>query len=101
MENHHLFSNYLLETNQVPQKERTALKYSVLNGILLEKSLHKRFHHEFGNKTTPLMMMAFIERLEKSDPFLDKEKTRRAKSWVLSLYRELTLIYPIVRSLKL
>ena len=101
LEIHHLFSNYLLETNKVSPKDSLSLKFSVLNGVTLEKSLHKRFHTEYGNRVTPLMFHSFLAVLEKENSSLDKQRIKEVKSWILCLYRELTLVYPVVRSLKL
>lgn len=101
LEIHHLFSNFLLETNDVSPKDILSLRFSVLNGVTLEKSLHKRFHTEYGNKVTPLMFISFITELERENSSLDKQTIHDVKSWILCLYRELTLAYPVVRNLKL
>ena len=98
---HHLVSNYLMETNPVSHKERVALKFSLLNGVVLEKSLHKKFHTEYGNKVTPLMLVAFLNNLERDGFIPNKQRIQEAKSWILCLHRELTFLYPVVRSLKI
>lgn len=101
LEIHHLFSNYLVETNKVAQRDSSSLKLSVLNGVILQRSLHKRFHTEYGNKVTPLMFISFLTELEREDSSLDKQRINQVKSWILCLYRELTLAYPVIRQLKL
>lgn len=101
LEFHHIVSNALVEANQVSPQEALDLKLSVLNGITLEKTLHKRFHAEYGNKVTPLMFISFLTELEREDSGIDKQRIKQAKSWILCLYRELTLNFPVVRSFNL
>lgn len=98
---HHLFSNHLLETNGVSSWDAKKLKLSLLNGVVLTKDLHKRFHHEYGTKVTPLMFISFLNTLERENSDLDKQRIQEVKAWVLCLYREVTFLYPVVRTLKL
>lgn len=79
---HHLYS----------KKDYPQFEFSLLNGIPLDKTLHRDFHKKFGQKTTPKDFVQYLGLLQRSDTSLNIANLYRLMEWIQFLDTALVIL---------